>query len=83
MRDTVIVFARAPRLGAVKRRLARDIGDRAALRFHVATMTALLRDLLASRRFDVVLAVTPDRRASGCRSGSGASTRGTGTSAFA
>ncbi len=61
MRDTVIVFARAPRLGAVKRRLARDIGDRAALRFHVATMTALLRDLLASRRFDVVLAVTPDR----------------------
>ena len=34
MRDTVIVFARAPRLGTVKRRLARDIGDRAALRFH-------------------------------------------------
>ena len=34
VKDTVIVFARAPRLGAVKRRLARDIGDRAALRFH-------------------------------------------------
>jgi rSAM/selenodomain-associated transferase 1 len=61
MRDTVIVFARAPRLGTVKRRLARDIGARAALRFHVATLTALLRDLLACRRFDVVLAVTPDR----------------------
>ena len=61
MRDTVIVFARAPRLGTVKRRLARDIGDRAALRFHVATLTRLLRDLAASRRFDVVLAVTPDR----------------------
>ena len=61
MRDTVIVFARAPRLGAVKRRLARDIGDRAALGFHVATMTGLLRDLTARRRFDVVLAVTPDR----------------------
>jgi uncharacterized protein len=61
MRDTVIVFARAPRLGAVKRRLARDIGDRAALRFHVATLTALLRELCASRHFDVVLAVTPDR----------------------
>jgi hypothetical protein len=61
MRDTVIVFARAPRLGTVKRRLARDIGDRAALRFHVATLTALLRALKASRRFDVVLAVTPDR----------------------
>lgn len=61
MRDTVIVFARAPRLGAVKRRLARDIGDRAALRFHVSTLTALVRDLKACRRFDVVLAVTPDR----------------------
>jgi hypothetical protein len=61
MRDTVIVFARAPRLGTVKRRLARDIGDRAALRFHAATLRALLRGLLACRRFDVVLAMTPDR----------------------
>lgn len=61
MRDTVIVFARAPRLGVVKRRLARGIGDRAALRFHIGTLTALLRDLKACRRFDVVLAVTPDR----------------------
>jgi len=61
MRDTVIVFARAPRLGTVKRRLARDIGHRAALRFHRATLAALLRDLLACRRFDVVLALTPDR----------------------
>jgi uncharacterized protein len=61
MRDTVVVFARAPRLGTVKRRLARDIGDRAALRFHMTTLTALLRNLRACRRFDVVLAVTPDR----------------------
>jgi hypothetical protein len=60
MRDTVFVFARAPRLGAVKRRLARDIGDRAALRFHRATMIALLRGLVADRRFRTVLAVTPD-----------------------
>jgi hypothetical protein len=61
MRDTVIVFARAPRLGAVKRRLARDIGDRSALRFHTATLTALLLALKSCRRFDVVLAITPDR----------------------
>ena len=60
MRNTVIIFARAPRLGQVKRRLARDIGDRAALRFHVSTLTALLRNLTARRCFDVVLAVTPD-----------------------
>jgi uncharacterized protein len=61
MRDTVIVFARAPRLGTVKRRLARDIGDRAALRFHSATLAALLRDLTAAGRFDVLVAITPDR----------------------
>jgi hypothetical protein len=61
MKDTVIVFARAPRLGAVKRRLARDIGPRGALRFHIATMTRLLRALIADRRFHTVLAITPDR----------------------
>jgi rSAM/selenodomain-associated transferase 1 len=61
MRDTVIVFARAPRLGTVKRRLARDIGDRAALSFHTATLTTLLRGLAACRRFNVELAITPDR----------------------
>jgi rSAM/selenodomain-associated transferase 1 len=61
MRDTAIVFARAPRLGTVKRRLAREIGDRAALRFHVGTLGAMLRDLRADGRFDVVLAITPSR----------------------
>ena len=60
MKDTVVVFARAPRLGVVKRRLARDIGNRAALRFHIGTMLRLLRGLLRDRRFQTVLAVTPD-----------------------
>jgi rSAM/selenodomain-associated transferase 1 len=60
MRDVVVVFARAPRLGAVKRRLARDVGDRDALRFHVATLTRLLRALIRERRFRTVLAITPD-----------------------
>ena len=60
MRGIVVVFARAPRLGAVKRRLARDIGDRAALRFHLATLTRLVQALAADRRFTTVLAVTPD-----------------------
>ncbi|HET6239374.1 MAG TPA: TIGR04282 family arsenosugar biosynthesis glycosyltransferase [Acetobacteraceae bacterium] len=58
--DTVFVFARAPRLGAVKRRLAREIGARAALDFHRATMIALLRGLAAEQRFRTVLALTPD-----------------------
>lgn len=61
MKDTVIVFARVPRLGAVKRRLARDIGHRAALRFHVETLRSLLRPLASERRFRTVLALTPDR----------------------
>jgi len=60
MKDTVVVFARAPRLGTVKRRLARDIGDRAALRFHTGTLIRLLRELSQARRFRTVLAITPD-----------------------
>jgi rSAM/selenodomain-associated transferase 1 len=60
MKDTVVVFARAPRLGTVKRRLAQDIGDRAALRFHTETLIRLLRRLLRDRRFRTVLALTPD-----------------------
>ena len=60
MRRVCFVFARAPRLGTVKRRLARDIGDRAALRFHKGTAESLLRDLAHDRRFTTRLAVTPE-----------------------
>lgn len=60
MKDTVIVFARAPKLGTVKRRLARSIHDRAALQFHTGTLTALLRSLHHCRRFNIELAITPD-----------------------
>jgi hypothetical protein len=60
MKDTVVVFARAPRLSTVKRRLAKAIGDRAALRFHTATLLRLLRSLQRDRRFRTVLALTPD-----------------------
>jgi rSAM/selenodomain-associated transferase 1 len=63
LRDIVVVFARAPRLGAIKRRLARGIGPRATLRFYLATLAATLRSLRADDRFRVVLAVTPDRAA--------------------
>jgi rSAM/selenodomain-associated transferase 1 len=61
VKDTVVVFARAPRLGTVKRRLAAEIGARAALRFHQATLDRVLRALAADRRFRTILAVTPDR----------------------
>jgi uncharacterized protein len=55
-----VVFGRAPRLGRVKRRLAREIGERAALRFHLAMLRRLLRVLARDRRFRTVLAITPD-----------------------
>lgn len=59
MRPVVIVFARAPGLGMVKRRLAKDIGDRAALRIYRATLHRLLRRLSMLRGVDIVLALTP------------------------
>jgi rSAM/selenodomain-associated transferase 1 len=59
--DTVIVFARAPRLGAVKRRLARGIGAMAALRFHRAQLAATLAAVVSDGRWRVVLATTPPR----------------------
>lgn len=59
--DTLIVFARAPRLGTVKRRLARQIGDRAALDFHRRQVAALLARAGRDRRWRTVLCVTPDR----------------------
>ena len=45
----------------MKRRLACDIGDRAALRFHLATLLRLLRGLAADPRLRTVLAMTPDQ----------------------
>jgi hypothetical protein len=45
----------------VKRRLGREIGARAALRFYRATLFRLLRALARDRRFRTIVAVTPDR----------------------
>ncbi len=59
----LVVMARAPRLGAVKRRLARDLGDLAAWRFYRMTAGHLLRELSADPRWRSWLALTPDRAA--------------------
>ncbi len=59
----LVVMARAPRLGAVKRRLARDLGDLAAWRFYRQTAGRLVRDLGADPRWRTWLALTPDRAA--------------------
>jgi rSAM/selenodomain-associated transferase 1 len=59
----VIVFARLPRLGAGKKRLARDIGAVAALRFERLMLARTLRRLGRDRRWRLILALTPDRAA--------------------
>lgn len=59
----VVLFAKAPRLGAVKRRLAAGVGDEAALAFYRRTLAAVARRLGADPRWTLWLAVTPDRAA--------------------
>ncbi|MFQ5774485.1 MAG: TIGR04282 family arsenosugar biosynthesis glycosyltransferase [Kiloniellaceae bacterium] len=59
----LIIMARAPRLGAVKRRLARDVGALAAWRFYRLTAAAVVRRLARDPRWRTRLAVTPDRAA--------------------
>jgi uncharacterized protein len=60
-RGLLVIFARAPRLGTVKRRLARQVGEVAALRFHRAMLREMARRLGRDQRWRTVLAVTPDR----------------------
>jgi rSAM/selenodomain-associated transferase 1 len=59
-RPHLILFLRLPRLGSGKRRLARDIGAVAALRFQRLMLARLLRRLGRDRRWRLRLAVTPD-----------------------
>ncbi|MDN3563756.1 TIGR04282 family arsenosugar biosynthesis glycosyltransferase [Paeniroseomonas aquatica] len=59
-RDALILFARAPRLGTVKRRLAQGIGAMAALRFYRGQLRRLVRELGRDPRWRLELAVTPD-----------------------
>ena len=57
----VLLFVKAPRLGAVKRRLAADIGMVEAWRFYRACLAGVLRRLGRDRRWRCSLVVTPDR----------------------
>ncbi|WP_395712091.1 TIGR04282 family arsenosugar biosynthesis glycosyltransferase [Reyranella sp.] len=56
----LVIFARAPQAGRVKRRLAREIGVLAATRFYRTLLATTLRTLTADRRWRVWLFVTPD-----------------------
>jgi hypothetical protein len=61
MRRTVVLFVRVPALGRGKRRLAREIGDVAAVRFERQMLALLLRRLGRHRRWRLRIAATPDR----------------------
>ena len=55
-----MIFARAPRAGRVKRRLAAEIGVMAATRFYRATLAAEIGRLANDCRWTLWLFVTPD-----------------------
>jgi hypothetical protein len=60
MNRHLVVFAKQPTLGAVKRRLAADVGAVAATAFHRRTLEALVRRLAGDPRWAARLATTPD-----------------------
>ena len=61
MRRHLVLFVRAPSLGGGKRRLAREIGDVATVRFERLMIALLLRRLAHDRRWRLRIAVTPDK----------------------
>lgn len=57
----LIIFAKMPRMGRVKTRLAADIGPVRALAFYRKSLFEMTRRLAGDRRWQCHLAVTPDR----------------------
>ena len=58
MRNHLVIFARAPRLGRAKRRLAADIGMVAAARFQRLVLEQTIRRVAPDTRWDAWLATT-------------------------
>lgn len=61
MQRHLVIMAKAPRLGRVKTRLARDIGAVAAWSFYRHTLAAVARPLTKDRRWQTWLCISPDR----------------------
>ena len=57
----LVVFARWPRFGIGKRRLAKDIGEIETFRFQRTMLTSTLQRVGRDRRWTTWLAITPDR----------------------
>src|SRR5262245_8795492 len=56
----LVIMVKEPRLGAVKTRLAADIGGGEAIRFYRSVTARLIRRLAFDPRWQDVLAVAPD-----------------------
>ena len=56
----LVIFARAPQFGRVKRRLAREVGAAEATRFYRATLDRQIATVTRDPRWTVWLFVTPD-----------------------
>ena len=67
LRNHLVVMAKAPRLGSVKRRLAAAIGDQAALAFYRRALASLLARVGRDPRWRCWLYLTPDRTVSSAR----------------
>lgn len=63
LRNHLVLFVRAPRLGTVKSRLAKHIGPVAAWAFYHRALAGVVRRLSTSPHWQCRLAVTPDRAA--------------------
>jgi rSAM/selenodomain-associated transferase 1 len=61
MKRHLVIFAREPQFGRVKRRLASEIGTTAATRFYRLTLSRQIRLMARDRRWTVWLFVTPDK----------------------
>ncbi len=57
----LVIFARVPQFGRVKRRLAREVGAAEAMRFYRATLDRQITALSRDPRWTVWLFVTPDK----------------------
>jgi rSAM/selenodomain-associated transferase 1 len=57
----LVIFARRPRYGVGKRRLAAEVGELAAWRFQRSALSTLIRELTRDPRWKTWLAITPDR----------------------
>ncbi len=57
----LVIMAKSPNLGRVKRRLGRDVGDVAAASFYRTCLSHTALRLAQDRRWRTVIAVDPDR----------------------